>query len=911
MENKCFQILREQFHFADFREGQEEIIEALLLKRDVVAVMPTGSGKSLCYQLPALLLEGVTLVISPLIALMKDQVDGLARNHIPATFINSTLTPSEQQQRMWQVRQGKFRLVYVAPERFRSPAFMEGIQTSAVSLLAVDEAHCVSEWGHDFRPDYLRLKSVIAKLNHPPVAALTATATPEVRRDIIEQLGLNQPLTFVTGFDRPNLHFQVFQVENDRDKMEAVLAFVKQESQCGIIYASTRKHVDEVTLGLQTRGYKVGSYHAGMEMAERKSVQDQFMQGNLPVVVATNAFGMGIDKADLRFIVHYDVPGSLEAYYQEVGRAGRDCKPSTCLLLFNYADVFTQEFFIEGNYPARALVEEVYHELCSFGTDELEITLKALAQRCRQGKSSEMSVSSCLKILDKAGAIERGTEGEHLARLTLLIEPEMVSQQLEHKSILQKEVLSYCLDFLGALKGRTVAFDLQSMSEGLNLSLEQLRRVLAGLHHSGTIEYRAPFRGRGLKVLERLPASKLSINFGDIERRAQFERQKLRKMVDYAYTQKCLRRFILEYFGEQFKQSDCHNCSSCLAKEETTPARTLSEEETLIVKKVLSCVARMKGQYGRMRVAQVLTGSQVKALEGLRLNRLSTYGLLREFTQPEVLSILDALIESAFLEIEGTEYLLVKLTEKGREAMLGKHPVCMALPLIMHQNSPGDDREGLVVQRPADRLDLAYHEELFEALREMRRKIAFAANLPPYVIFHDETLKAISRQLPRDPAELRAVRGCGERKTQAYGTQTLKVVETFLQNHPEAQPIVAEDRAHSKQSAAVGALSPTFELTWKLWEQGKNVAEIAAERRLTPSTIFDHLGRLLREGRTIDLERQLSKDRISMIENALARVGADRLTQVKILLPEDFSYDEIRLVMEQQGQRRRVQAGES
>jgi len=228
---------------------------------------------------------------------------------------------------------------------------MDGIRSCCVSLFAVDEAHCVSEWGHDFRPDYLRLKGVVETLGHPPVAALTATATPDVRRDIITQLGLREPVSFVAGFDRPNLHFRVKEVEGEKDKIDAILALIKGGNQKGIIYGATRKNVDTLTGALESHGYKAGSYHAGMELASRKLVQDRFMEGTLPIVVATNAFGMGIDKADLRFVVHYDIPGSIEAYYQEVGRAGRDGKPATCLLLFNYADTFTQEFFIDGSYP--------------------------------------------------------------------------------------------------------------------------------------------------------------------------------------------------------------------------------------------------------------------------------------------------------------------------------------------------------------------------------------------------------------------------------------------------------------------------------------------------------------------------------------------------------------------------------
>jgi ATP-dependent DNA helicase RecQ len=549
MNEERFKILSEKFHFSGFRRWQEEIIDTLLSRRDVVVVMPTGSGKSLCYQLPALLLDGVTLVISPLIALMKDQVDGLVHNQVPATFINSALTPFEQGQRLREIQQGRYKLVYIAPERFRNPGFMEGIQSCRVSLFAVDEAHCVSEWGHDFRPDYLRLKGVVERLGHPPVAALTATATPDVRRDIITQLGLRQPIAFVAGFDRPNLRFQVKQVEGEEDKIDAILALLKNVAQRGIIYAATRKNVETVTGALQSRGYKAGSYHAGMEMGSRKLVQDRFMEGALPVVVATNAFGMGIDKADLRFVVHYDIPGSIEAYYQEVGRAGRDGKPATCLLLFNYADTFTQEFFIDGSYPPRDMIERTYEVLCAVGTDEIEMTQKALAERLGRTKANEMAVSSCLKILEKAGSIERGSEGEHRARVTLRFEPEELRRQAEKKSKYQKEIINYCLDSLNGSKDKTLLVDLEVMAEKLNLTPEQLRRHLSVLHQGGSLEYRPPFRGRGLKILSRVPNSKLNINFQEIERRSLFERKKLRKMIDYAYTDECLRQAAINNYS--------------------------------------------------------------------------------------------------------------------------------------------------------------------------------------------------------------------------------------------------------------------------------------------------------------------------------------------------------------------------
>ncbi len=822
MKVERFRVLSEKFHFSGFRKWQEEIIDALLRRRDVVVVMPTGSGKSLCYQLPALLLDGVTLVISPLIALMKDQVDGLVQDQIPATFINSVLTPSEQGQRLREIQQGRYKLVYIAPERFRNPGFMEGIQSCCVSLFAVDEAHCVSEWGHDFRPDYLRLKGVVEKLSHPPVAALTATATPDVRRDIITQLGLRQPVTFVAGFDRPNLRFQVKKVEGEGDKIDAIFTLLKKETQRGIIYAATRKNVETLTSALRSQGYKAGGYHAGMEMESRKSVQDRFMEGTLPVVVATNAFGMGIDKADLRFVVHYDIPGSLEAYYQEVGRAGRDGKPATCLLLFNYADIFTQEFFIDGSYPPRDMIERTYQVLCGIGSDEIEMTQKALAERLGRSKANEMAVSSCLKILEKTGCIERGSEGEHRARVTLRVEPEVLQRQVAGKSKYQREIVNYCLDVLDGSKDKTILVDLDMTAEHLDLAPEQLRRHFSTLHQAGSIEYRPPFRGRGLKILSRVPVSKLNINFQEIEYRSLFERKKLRKMIDYAYTDQCLRRFILEYFGERIPKQSCNNCSSCLHEVETRTFTPL--ESPAILGRDDINRSSIPSRKGGGKAPSFLTG----------------------------------------------------LTKKER----------------------------IIKEKFPENLDLPCHEDLFASLKEMRLKLAQASNLPAFVIFHDRTLRAISQRLPQTTSELLAVKGCGEYKVSTYGNQTLEVVRAYLKGHPDATPLSEPLSKHDGAVATQPVLKKTsggstVEITWMLWEKGGALEEIARKRGLTPSTITEHLVQLIDEGRSIDLNRILSKERIALIEEAIVRAGSERLAPIKALLPQDVSYGEIRLVVGQ------------
>ena len=341
------QNLKKYFNFSDFRPGQEEIVQKILEGRDVVALMPTGGGKSLCYQLPAIMSDGISVIISPLIALMKDQVDSLNTRGIPATFINSALNSSEISQRMRDISEGKIKILYIAPERFGSFQFRDFIRDLDVDLFAVDEAHCVSEWGHDFRPDYLAIAKYIKILKkRPVVAAFTATATPEVKEDIIKRLELENPEVFIRGFDRPNLKFFAQSNLKPKEKYAEILRIIKNIPGSGIVYTLTRKESESVAQFLGQNKIKAAAYHAGMEGSKRERIQNEFMENKFKVIVATVAFGMGVDKADIRFVIHSGMPGSLEGYYQEAGRAGRDGEMAYCMLLHGKRDVITHKFFI-------------------------------------------------------------------------------------------------------------------------------------------------------------------------------------------------------------------------------------------------------------------------------------------------------------------------------------------------------------------------------------------------------------------------------------------------------------------------------------------------------------------------------------------------------------------------------------
>lgn len=423
--------LEQHFGFREFLNGQDEVVSALLSGKDTLAVMPTGGGKSLCYQLPAMVMEGVTLVVSPLIALMKDQVDGLQRKGIPATMINSTLTPGEQSERLEALSQGQYKLVYVAPERFRSAQFIRALKQVPIALFAVDEAHCLSQWGHDFRPDYLRLSEAVAELDYPQTAAFTATATPEVQADILAVLKLREPFVSISGFERPNLSLSVIHCESHQEKYDRLKNLVETH-RTGIVYCATRKRVEEVSATLSGMGVKLIAYHGGMDDRDREWAQNVFLDRSYDVAVATNAFGMGIDRSDVRFVAHFDVPGSIEAYYQEAGRAGRDGEPSACELLFNYADTRTQEFFIDGNNPGKDLILNTYtliRKYCGTANEGVTIPIRELAEML--SVKNTMQVSSALSHLVRAGYLERYDVAGERARGTRLRNPECEASDLK------------------------------------------------------------------------------------------------------------------------------------------------------------------------------------------------------------------------------------------------------------------------------------------------------------------------------------------------------------------------------------------------------------------------------------------------------------------------------------------------
>ncbi|MEI6308727.1 MAG: RecQ family ATP-dependent DNA helicase [bacterium] len=595
-EVDLYAALRQHFNFSTFRPGQQAAIEHVLAQRNALVVMPTGAGKSLIYQLASLLLPGVALVFSPLKALMKDQIDSLTRRGIAATFINSSLDSAEQARRIRSLSNGDYKMVLVAPERLRQHTFRAALKHVPISLLAVDEAHCLSQWGHDFRPDYLHIAAARMEFNPPVTLALTATATPRVQDDIARLLGLSHIERIVTGFDRPNLTFEVLSASNVHAKLKLVGEFLAEAEGAGIIYTGTRRDAEEVAEFVrEVVGVEAQHYYGGtLEDVVRTRVQDAFIAGDLPIVVATNAFGMGIDRPDVRFVLHYALPGSLEQYYQEAGRAGRDGLPARVALIYSPKDTALQEYFIVNDSPS---------------ADELQ----AVHEYVRQQPHG-------LSFLDLQRSL-----GLPQTKARLAIE------QLEAaKSIRKSSDESF-----GQMK-----------FEALALTEADLQTIAA-----------------------------------QVAARRDTKRWQLQAMIDYATTNACRRRIILDHFGDTTQLDAPLCCDNCLtraeiAQTEARSAETQSEQSALIV---LDTIFHLKWTVGKGTLAQILKGSAAQKMTRVGYDKARNYGSFEALKLREVEALIDQLCAAGYLKQIGGEYPTLKLTPRGEAALEARAAISVQL----------------------------------------------------------------------------------------------------------------------------------------------------------------------------------------------------------------------------------------
>lgn len=587
------EVLQKVYGYSQFRSQQKVIIDSVLSGQDNFVLMPTGGGKSLCYQIPALLREGVGIVISPLISLMEDQVKALQSNGVAAAYYNSTLDSHNARKVLAQLHQQTLDLLYIAPERLLTPTFLERLNNIKIALFAIDEAHCVSQWGHDFRPEYIQLGQLRQLFPTVPLIALTATADQQTRDDIRLRLGLQKAQFHVASFDRPNIRYTI--VEKHKPQAQ-LIQFVRQHpDEAGIVYCLSRNRVEEIAHYLQSEGIAARAYHAGLPTQERQQTQAMFQRDDIQVVVATIAFGMGIDKPNVRFVVHYELPKHIESYYQETGRAGRDGLPAEAFLLYGAGDIPQLRSLIERN------------------------------------------------------------ENETQRRIEL---------------------------------------------------------------------------------------------------------HKLNAMAAFAEAQTCRRRVLLNYFNEQLEQ-DCGNCDICL-----NPPQTYDATEDC--RKVLSCIYRLRQNYGIGHVIDVLRGADKQRIKALGHHHLSTYGIGKHLSQEACASIIRQLLHRGYLVQDIANYSVLRLTELARPLLGGEITLMLAQPRtkaviakkIKHKTSA----------------ELKYDTLLFEQLRQLRKTLATEAGVPPFVIFSDASLVEMAARKPQTEAEFLMINGVGQRKLTQYGKAFLRVI---------------------------------------------------------------------------------------------------------------------------------------
>ena len=811
MNIKPLDVLHKYYGYTSFRKGQENIITSIINKEDVLAIMPTGGGKSICYQVPALCLDGITIVISPLISLMKDQVDALKTMGVKARLINSSLSNSEYSEVLEEIENDECKIIYIAPERLDSMEFVNIIRGKNISQVAIDEAHCVSQWGHDFRVSYKKIPYFINRLDKRPiVTAFTATASNEVREDIINILNLHNPDVYITGFDRENLSINIVKSSS---KNKYTLDYVENhKNESGIIYASTRKEVETIYEGLLKRNYSVAKYHAGLSNEARKEYQENFINDDIKIMVATNAFGMGIDKPNIRWVLHYNMPQSIENYYQEIGRAGRDGEDSECVLLFSPGDVHTQKYLVEV----------------------------------------------------------------------------------------------------------------------------------------------------GIENPDR--------------KRVQYK--KLQQMVDLVYSNTCYRKSILNYFGEPFLE-DCNNCSNCLNEGEVV-------DKTLDAQKVISCIARMKRSFGATMIIDVLRGSKNKKVLDLGFDTLTTYGIMKNYSNEDLKTFINTLVSHGFLDVVENigprgSFPTIKLNEQSlkvireeikvefkedkvtksryvenelyemlvslrseiakeegiapymvfgdatlknmasvyatnKEEMLnisgvgqikyekyGKRFEDIIEKYIEEKNidkSKLNTVSGKSTGLNSEYFNVTTDKKLYERLRDYRLSVSKLEGVLPYMILSSNTLKEISGRYPLDEEQLKDMGGIGPVKINKYGEDIINIVKEYIQEN-NINPKWEEKKR--LKLVLDGDSRKNDEIALDLLNQNKDINDVADELEISVSTVLGYVYDYIKLGNNInfdiDLKCMYTENEKEMILDAINRFGDEKVSVIKKVMPDYVKYESIRAVI--------------
>ncbi|NMB83656.1 MAG: RecQ family ATP-dependent DNA helicase [Ignavibacteria bacterium] len=735
------EILINFFGYDHFRPGQEEIINSILSGESVLAVLPTGGGKSICYQVPALMSNRFSIVISPLIALMKDQVDSINSKKKVAAFINSTIDFRETNKILSEIDLGNIKLLYLSPEKLSNIHFCESIKNLKPSFLFVDEAHCISEWGHSFRPNYRKIKSFADLIGINSISAFTATATVDVRDDIINQLGMVNPKIFIKGFERENLHLNVI---NTKNKKEKVLELIKHNELPGIIYTATRKSSEEISDYLRLQGIEAIYYHAGVTSELRRIIQDDFQKNRVKLIVATNAFGMGIDKSDIKTLIHFQLPANLENYYQEIGRAGRDGNEAKIFLLYDDNDHLIQEYFIRNLFPTREQIELVYNTLCDYSsialgsalTKEIPIDNNITSFLESKGVTKGLLESS-IKILSDSGYISPNSDNKkHFVQS--LFNPKYLLNYIKNiddndvKDLLLILAREYGTTFFNS---RTY-INISRLSQLLDESNEHIVDLLKSLSNLGIINYQPPSIHNTIRLVgTRIKGEDLKLNYEKTKNLIDYSRIKLDMMMKYVSTNQCRFKFILEYFGQIDENYKCGKCDICTGKQ------IYSNNTEFIEQHLIELLKGIVHPIKKIELINILKG---KSIEG---NNLPGFGSCSHFSKKE--------IESVIHKLQKEQKVYVRKNE---------------IKLFIADDNPS-------ATRIKSNMDFEVELQLFNMLRQIRKEASSKFNQSPQLICPDELLQKIARSKPATISELLAIEGFNQRMYNKIGEEFLEVLK--------------------------------------------------------------------------------------------------------------------------------------